>query len=336
MTIDLKSGTAQPARPADYSTRCTAVEPQGDCPLWLAFLNRITAQDIDLQAYLQRVAGYALTGVTTEHALFFLYGTGSNGKSVFINTIAGVMGTYAMTAPIEMFMASSVDRHPTELAMLRGARLVTAIETESGRHWSEARLKALTGGDPVTARFMRQDFFEFKPQFKLMIAGNHKPALRSVDEAIRRRLHMIPFTVTIPPEDRDRDLEEKLKAEWPGILQWMIEGCLDWQEQGLAPPVAVLDATAEYLGDEDSFATWLEESCERQSQAHELSKDLYASWKRWADAAGEIAGTAKAFSQAMKTRGFEAKRQGGTGKAGFSGIRLVRTNYTDDPRDAGM
>ena len=152
---------------------------------------------------------------------------------------AGILGDYHSTAPIETFTATISDRHPTDLAGLRGARLVTATETEEGRRWAEAKIKTLTGGDQISARFMRQDFFDYLPQFKLLIAGNHKPGLRSVDEAIRRRFNLIPFTVTIPAGGARPELGDKLKAEWPGILQWMIEGCLDWQESGLAPPEAV-------------------------------------------------------------------------------------------------
>ena len=162
---------------------------------------------------MQRVFGYALSGDTSAHALFFLFGTGANGKSVTIDTVAGILNDYHRTAAIETFTASSVERHPTDLAGLRGARLVTAVETEEGRRWAESRIKTLTGGDKIAARFMRQDYFEFSPQFKLVIAGNHKPGLRSVDEAIRRRFHLIPFTVTIPPASRDPQLREKLKAE---------------------------------------------------------------------------------------------------------------------------
>ena len=153
---------------------------------------------------------------------------------MLLSTVAGIMGDYHRSAPIETFTASNGDRHPTDLAGLRGARLVTATETEEGRRWAESRIKMLTGGDAVSARFMRQDFFEYKPAFKLFIAGNHKPSLRSVDEAIRRRFHLMPFAVTIPPEERDGELTEKLKAEWPGILAWMIEGALMWQTDGLA------------------------------------------------------------------------------------------------------
>ena len=168
------------------------------------------------------MAGYALTGVTHEHALFFACGTGGNGKSTFLNAIASCVGDYHRAAPIETFTESNNDRHPTDLAGLRGARMVTAIETEEGRHWAESRIKTLTGGDKIAARFMRQDFFEYTPQFKLLIAGNHKPSLRSVDEAIRRRLHLIPFVVTIPPAERDAELPDKLESERPGILAWMI------------------------------------------------------------------------------------------------------------------
>jgi P4 family phage/plasmid primase-like protien len=176
--------------------------------------------------------------------IFFLHGTGANGKTVFTSAVSGIMGDYALAAPMDTFIESKIDRHPTELAMLRGARLVTATETEAGRYWNESRLKALTGGDMISARYMRGDFFQFAPTFKLMISGNYRPSLRNIDEAIRRRLHLIPFTVTIPPDERDPDLPDKMKAEWPGILQWMVDGCTDWRECGLAPPEAVTKATS--------------------------------------------------------------------------------------------
>ena len=191
--IDLKTGAIRKHRPQDYFTKITAVSPSGDCPLFRGFLSRITDDNTDLQAFIARMLGYALTGSTKEHALFFLYGTGANGKSVLLNTVSNILADYAQTAPIETFTASQFERHPTELAGLRGARLVIAIETEEGRAWAEAKIKQLTGGDPISARFMRQDFFEYNPAFKLMIAGNHKPSLRSVDEAIRRRFHLVPF-----------------------------------------------------------------------------------------------------------------------------------------------
>jgi putative DNA primase/helicase len=218
--IDLRTAQSRPNQPGDYATKIAAVAPGGTCPQFLEFLATVTDCNADLIDYLQRVFGYALTGDTREHALFFFHGTGANGKSVLVSTISGILGSYHKTAPIETFTASSVASHPTDLAGLMGARLVTAVETEEGRRWAESKIKSLTGGDQISARFMRQDFFEFMPVFKLVIAGNHKPGLCSVDEAIRRRFHLVAFAITIPPEDRDKDLASKLRAEWPGILQW--------------------------------------------------------------------------------------------------------------------
>ena len=185
------------------------------------------------------MVGYCLTGSIRDHALFFLYGTGGNGKGVLLNTCHDILGDYSAIAAMETFTASKADRHPTDLAMLRGARAVIAQETEDGQRWAESRIKALTGGDAISARFMRQDFFTFKPAFKLLIAGNHKPSLRNVDEAVKRRFNLLPFTVTISKDERDPELAEKLKGEWPGILAWAIEGCLEWQRIGLCPPNAV-------------------------------------------------------------------------------------------------
>jgi putative DNA primase/helicase len=255
----------KPNDPLDYCMKVAGVGPAPEgtpCPLWLNFLNEAMDGDQALVDYLQRVCGYCLTGSIKEHALFFLYGTGANGKSVFINTLRGIFGTYHTTAPIETFTVSNSTSHPTDLAGLRGARLVTAIETEEGRCWAEAKIKAITGGDEISARFMRQDFFSFSPQFKLMIAGNHKPRLRTVDEAMRRRFHLVPFSVTISKNRRDPDLADKLKAEWPAILRWMIEGTLDWIASGLVPPQAVIDATAQYLESEDAVGAWIADKCE--------------------------------------------------------------------------
>jgi putative DNA primase/helicase len=240
---------------------------------------------------------------------------------VLLSTVAGILETYQKTAPIETFTATNGDRHPTDLAGLRGARLVTATETEEGRRWAESRIKQLTGGDVVSARFMRQDFFEFKPAFKLFIAGNHKPSLRSVDEAIRRRFHMIPFAVTIPPEERDGELTEKLRSEWPGILQWLIDGCLEWQTEGLRAPQAVIDATAAYLEAEDAIASWIDDRCERDPSSWESSASLFASWSVWAERAGEQPGTMRRFAQTLESRGFQSQRK--MNGRGFVGIRIV-------------
>ena len=253
------------------------------------------AGDTELIGFLQRVAGYALTGSTVEHALFFLYGTGANGKGVLLNTLTGIFGDYATIAAMETFTASNSERHPTDLAMLRGARLVSAQETEEGRRWAEAKIKSLTGGDPISARFMRMDFFTYVPQFKLLIAGNHKPGLQGVDEAIRRRLNLVPFAVTIPPAERDLRLPEKLGAEWPAILRWAIDGCLEWRRRGLDQPQAVRAATDEYLADEDVFARWLGEFCQRTAWCHETTAELFASWRKYCEQTGEQAGTEKRF-----------------------------------------
>jgi putative DNA primase/helicase len=318
--VDLRTGEMRAHDPGDHMTRIAAVAPGGHCPLWLGFLDRILGSDADLIAYVQRLLGYALTGSQREHAMFFAYGPGGNGKSVLIDTVAGILGDYHATAPIETFTSSGGDRHPTELARLVGARLVTAAETEEGRRWHEARIKTLTGGDRVAARFMRQDFFEFRPQFKLLIAGNHQPVLRTVDEAMRRRFNLLPFSVVIPDAEKDRDLGKKLQAEWPGILQWMLDGCLSWQRDGLKPPSAVTEATAAYLEVQDAMAAWLAELCEQGQGYRESSGRLFASWKSYAERNGEPAMSAKAFSPKLEARGFRPFRT--KAERGFIGLRL--------------
>lgn len=321
-TFDLRTGDMRNHETSDYITKVAGIAPDSNCQTenWKRFLHRVCGGSPDLVAYLQRMAGYSLTGSTQEHALFFLYGTGGNGKSVFVNAISQAAGDYHRVAGIETFTASNHDRHPTDLAALRGARLVTAVETEEGRRWAESRIKSLTGGDRISARFMRQDFFEYTPQFKLIIAGNHKPGLRSVDEAIRRRFNLIPFTVTIPAEERDETLPDKLKAELPGILAWMIEGCANWLESGLRPPQIVTDATAAYLESEDAIAAWIEDSGTREPNAWEKTSDLFASWAAWADRAGEHVGSQKRFTQNLEARGFAYERK--THGRGFRGIRI--------------
>jgi putative DNA primase/helicase len=332
MAIELNTGFKRPARREDYATKMAAVAPGEDgCPLWLGFLRRVTGdrnddekaqkRSAEMIAYLRRVAGYCLSGITREHVLFFLYGTGANGKGVFLNTLVGIWGDYATTASMETFTESRNDRHPTELAALRGARLVVAQETEEGRHWAEAKVKALTGGDRISARFMRQDFFEYTPQFKLMIAGNHKPSLRGVDEAIRRRFHLIPFDVTIPEAERDPELLEKLKKEWPGILQWAVGGCLEWQRDGLKPPAAVIDATAEYLAEQDSFTQWRDECCAVGAALFGVGDDLWRSWQSWAERAKERSGTRKGFAEAMKAHGYLLGNE--KHRRGYEGIDLL-------------
>lgn len=311
-SVDLSTGeTLAPERERMISRRA-AVAPaeKAECPTWLAFLDQATGGDGAFIAYLQRLFGYALTGQTSEHVLVFIHGPGGNGKSVFLNTLSGVLGDYAEVAPIDAFTASHGDRHPTELAMLRGARLVTASETESGRPWAESRIKQLTGGDPISARFMRQDFFTFRPRFKLVIVGNHKPILRNVDDAARRRFHIVPFVRK--PRMPDPALEEKLRTEWPEILRWAIEGSLAWRERGLDPPHAVLAETHAYFGTQDLLGQWLEDCCisDPGNEARwEPAADLFQSWTGWCEANGEKPGSQKTFGDALEQRGFGAGRR---------------------------
>ncbi|GLS37229.1 phage/plasmid primase P4 [Mesorhizobium tianshanense] len=315
-------GCSRRVIPGDYMTKSTAVGPGDGCPLWLEFLALVTGDDGELIDYLQRVCGYCLTGLTVEHALFFLWGPGGNGKSTFIETISGVMGDYAKTAGIDTFTASASDRHPTDLAALQGARLVTSIETAKGRSWDETRIKTLTGGDRISARYMRQDFFEYTPQFKLMIAGNNKPALTNVDDAFRRRFHMIPFIVRIPDDKRILGFSDRLRDEWPGILAWMIEGAGHWRRLGLSPPPAVLAATQEYLDGEDTIGAWLDECTERVADGFESRQRLFASWKEFALRTGENPGTQKQLVGALAGRAgiYPHKREG---IRGYLGIRIT-------------
>ena len=323
--VDLRTAKIRPHLPEDFMTKMTAVPPGGQSPPWQEFLKRVTGNDAELAAFLQRMAGYALTGDTSAHALFFLFGLGANGKSVFLDTLAGLMGDYAKTSAIETFTASNTDRHPTDIASLQGSRLAIANETDEGRRWAESRIKSLTGGDKISARFMRQDAFEFQPKLKLVIVGNHKPGLRSVDVAMRRRFHLVPFTVTIPSEERDPHLKEKLFADGAGILQWALNGCLEWQRIGLRPPQAVTDATADYLEGEDSIAAWLLECCVDHRLSREvrdeftLSSDLFANWKGWCGRSGEFAGSNKTFSQRLEAKGFLKKK----GRLGTAFLDLI-------------
>ena len=285
-----------------------------DCPVWLAFLERIMGADQAMIDYLQRASGYMLTGLVSEHVLFFAHGTGANGKSTFADVLLGILGTgptgYATVAPMSTFTAAVSDQHPTDLAGLRGMRCVVAHETEEGRSWAVAKIKMMTGGDMITARFMRQDFFTYAPQFKVLILGNHRPSLHGVDEATRRRMHLIPFDVTIPVEERDKALPDKLRAEYPGILRWMIFGCLAWQAQGLQPPARVVAATNEYFADEDTFSAWLTECCAMAGDCKETLQTLFTSWQSWCEANGEYAGTRRRLGQRLAAHGLKRAPEG--------------------------
>jgi P4 family phage/plasmid primase-like protien len=307
--VDLRTGRMRAHDPADYMTKLTAVTPGGDCPLFDAHLRMIMKGNEALISYLWRLFGYSCTGLTNEESLAFFWGEGANGKTKTIKTIAGILGDYHQTTAMETLTASKFDRHPTEIADLHGARLVTASETEEGRRWAEARIKQMTGGDRLKARFMRQDFFEFDPQFNLIITGNHKPRLRSVDEATKRRFQLVPFTYTIPEEERDIYFEEKLRKEWSGILAKMIQGALEWQKQRLNPPEEVLTLTEEYFEEEDTVLQWFRERSEARENVATRSSDAYADYKTWAEDSGEHPLSNKAFSQRLERRAEELKIQ---------------------------
>jgi len=282
-TIDLRTGVLMEAQPDHYITKTTAVAPAetADCPRLLQFLQE--------------------------------------AKSVFQNTIASILLDYCVTAAMETFVASNNDRHPTDLAMLRGARLVMASETEEGRTWAESKIKIMTGGDRIRARFMRQDFFEYMPQFKLLIIGNHQPSLHNVDDAAKRRFNIIPFIHK--PATPDLDLEKKLSAEWPGILRWMIDGCLAWQRAGLVRPQVVIEATAEYFEEQNTIQHWIEERCNTGKGGLTCSStDLFKSWSAWANAHGEPPGSAKRFVGVLKRLRYRYKRTDRW--RGFFGIEL--------------
>lgn len=327
--VDLRTGILAQGDPAQRITKLAGFTPsdKADCPMWLQFLEEATDGDKGLQRFMQQMAGYCLTGQTKEHALFFIYGPGGNGKSVFLNILTALLAEYATTSAMTTFTASNNDQHPTELAMLKGARLVSVSETEDGRAWAEGRIKQLTGGDKITARFMRQDFFEFTPQFKLVIVGNHQPILRNVDAAARRRFNIIPFVHT--PINPDSELESKLKAELPGIMRWAIDGCLDWQSNGLVRPEVVLAATDEYFESQDLFGRWFEEQCDTSDKkAWTATKDLYASWAAYARRSGEEPGDVRRFGPMIARRGLLPKKQKGV--RGFLGVRLINTDGFED------
>lgn len=286
-TIDLRTGAIRPANQADYISKQTAVAPDDKmgCPAWLAFLKQATQNDHEIIDFLQRWFGYCLTGDTREHALLFAYGAGGNGKGVLMNTVFGIMGDYAKNAAMDSFVTTGGDKHTTDMAMLAGARLVMTTEVDEGQAWAEAKIKALTGGDPITARFIRRDNFTFIPQFKLTISGNNKPSLKSVDDSMRRRLNLVPFLNK--PILPDKTLPDRLKAEWPAILQWMIEGCIEWQKYGLNPPKAVQDATKDYFDAQDYFGRWLDNCCKLHPTLEVKPSALMHSFQDWCRENGE-------------------------------------------------
>lgn len=323
-TVDLRTGHFRAALRSDMITRTTAVAPAnaGERPfLWLKFLNRVFAGNVEHIEFMQRAAGYALTGSVSEHRLLFAFGGGRNGKGVFLNTLRDIWGDYGQKASATTFLQSHNDQHSTSIAALRGARLVFGSELPKGRSWNEAVIKDLTGGDRMRARFMRQDDFEFMPQLTLFIAGNTKPSFHGVDTAIRERVVLIPFTVTIPEGERDPHLLEKLKAEWPAILRWAIDGAVEWQRRGLDVPVDIRAASKEYLDNEDVIGRFLTDKTEADANTVAAGEWLYETFQKWCEAEGMKSQWSKAaFEKAMEERGIKRGRK--NNYRGWSGLRI--------------
>lgn len=319
-TVDLRTGQLRPAERSDMITKLTRYAPAPGKPqLWLTFLHEVFDGDGDLVEFIQRAAGYALTGSTAEHKLLFLYGTGRNGKSVFLNTLFDIWGDYATRAAAETFLNTQGDKHATGIAGLQGARLVIGSELPKGKSWDEATIKDLTGGDVLAGRYMRQDYFTFKPQLTLMIAGNNQPSFRGVDEAIRARVALVPFTVTIPPERRDKALPDKLKDEAPQILQWAIEGATQWLDRGLCVPDKVAAASAEYFDDEDTLGQFLADETTTDPAGFTTTTDLHQRFTQWADRQGLHPWTLHTLRKEMKSRGYQDHRR--PHGRGFLGLR---------------
>jgi len=323
-TIDLRTGQMREHRPEDYLTKLAPVSynPEAKCPLWLKFLIRIMADNSDLIDYLQRVVGYSLTADVREQALWFLYGTGANGKSTFLAAILAMIGDYGMQAVSDLLLTKHNESHPTERADLFGRRFVATVEVDEGKRMAEALMKQLTGGDKVRARRMRQDFFEFIPTWKLYLAANHKPTIRGTDLAAWRRIKLVPFTVTIPPAEQDKTLPQKLLTELPGILAWAVRGCLNWQRHGLQEPEEVKAATDTYRAEQDTLAGFIAAFCVLHPEAKVRTSALLAAYERWS---GDKV-SAKAFTAKMEEKGFPSDRRGHGGYAFYHGIGLPATD----------
>lgn len=262
-TVNLKTGDLQPHSPEDFITRLVNIEYVSDaeCPEFIRFLDRIMGGNTALIDYIQRYIGYCLTGNTSEQILVFFYGTGANGKTTLANVIEMLLGEYASTAGSSLLMHRDNNSASNDLAALRGARLVKVSEFDDGDRLAEATVKSLTGGDRISCRYLYGEFFEYTPQYKILLLGNHKPNIRGRDHGIWRRIHMVPFNVTIPDNERDPKLMEKLSAELSGILAWAVKGCLDWQKTGLRPPSVVKEEVKVYRQSEDIFNQWLDDCC---------------------------------------------------------------------------
>ncbi|MBF0098388.1 MAG: hypothetical protein HQM04_13295 [Magnetococcales bacterium] len=313
-TLDLRTGRLRPHDRRDLLTKAiqVAFDAQATCPRWMAFLERATGGDQELMVFLQRAIGYALTGSTQEQKLFYLFGLGRNGKTAFMETVLSLLVGYARRIPSESLM---VRQHgggiPNDLAMLAAARVACASETAEGAQLDEAKIKEITGGDTITARFLHKEFFEYQPQFKLWIVGNHKPIIKGSDLGIWRRILLIPFTVTVPEAEVDPALPAKLREELPGILAWAVRGCLDWQRHGLGTPRAVAAATQDYQRESDLIGQFLDERCRLTQGTESPVPAIYGSYRLWAESGGLRPVTAVSFGRKLSERGFSMRRANG-------------------------
>jgi P4 family phage/plasmid primase-like protien len=318
-TLNLWTGELQDRAPRDLITKLAPVayNRHAQAPAFEKFLSEILPEE-DLRVFVQRLLGYSLTGMTSEHVLPFWYGLGANGKSTLINAILKVIGDYGKQAAPDLLLAKR-DSHPTELADLFGARFVASVEIEDGRRLAESLVKQLTGGDRIKARRMREDFWEFDPTHKICLVANHRPVVRGTDHAIWRRIKLIPFVVQIPPEKQDKQLPEKLSAELSGILAWLVRGCRDWYEHGLTPPEEVLSATQDYRDEMDILGEFMRECCIEHPNAQVPSQQLWSEWQKWCAETGEKEGTRQMFGRRLSERGFVNEKA----KAGDHKDRVV-------------
>jgi putative DNA primase/helicase len=296
--VDLRNGVLGPSNRDRLMMQVAGATPDGGCPNWRRFIDEITGGDQAYRDYLQRLIGYSLTGSTKEEIFAFLHGPSNTGKSKFVRTLELLHGTYGCNAPMDTFTATKAERHPTDLAGFVGKRLVTAAETEEGRRWDQQRLTTLTGGDLITARFMHGNFFKYTPQFLLVFHGNYRPRLANADEAMRRRMHLLPFRFR--PAQIDRELLDKFIAELGGILVWAIEGAALWFRHGLKPPAIITNATNRYFAAENTMAAWIEDRCERSKPLTSLTRDLYRDYAGWAKAGNEFVLSERRFAETLE------------------------------------
>lgn len=327
-TVDLRTGTIKNHSRNDLITKCTNTifDPDAECPIWLDFLSKIQDGNQETVDFLHRSIGYSLTGSIEEQCFFFMYGTGQNGKSTFSRIISIMLGSYAQKAPSEMLMAKQYHSSiPNDVARLPGVRFVLTSEVSKGKTFAEDVIKDLTGSDELTARFMRGEFFDFVPTHKIWIYGNYKPVIRGSDPAIWRRVRLIPFTVFIPPEERLKRMIEILTMELPGILNWAIQGCLAWQNDGMKTPEKVVEATNLYREEVDIIGNYLDERILVEDGVRTSVHDIYTDYTLWCIENGENAMNQRNLSQRLIERGFERKRSTG-GVWVFEKMRLRECN----------